>query len=395
MPAKLQLQEIQAELRAEKIDGWLFFDHHRRDPIAARILGLRGEGMITRRWLYLIPAKGQPRKLVHKIEAGTLDSLPGKKLLYSGHEELRKVLPKFLGRAKTLAMQYSPMNAIMYVAMVDAGSIELIKSCGRRIVSSADLVQKFEAAWTPAQIESHLAAGKLVDRITQEAFAHAAETVKQGLAITEIDLIDWMRNKFDEYGLETTEGPHAAVGPNAGDPHYEPTRETAKKIQEGDLLLLDVWGKLKTPDSVYYDITWMGYLGTSVPEKYAKKFSVVREARDRAVAFVQENVRAGRPIAGWQVDRVARDVIRKAGLGKYFVHRTGHSLGRDVHGAGANMDDLESHDVRRVIPNTCFSIEPGVYYPDFGIRSEVNVLVEEKDARVTGAVQSEILALLA
>ena len=390
----LQLAEIQAELRAAKIDGWLFYDHHRRDPIAARILGLGNDGMATRRWFYLIPAKGEPRKLVHRIESAALDALPGKKLVYSGHEELEKLLPKLLGSAKTLAMQYSPKNAIMYVALVDAGTVELVRSFKRRVVSSADLVQKFEAAWTPAQRESHFAAGKLVDRVTREAFAHAAECVRQRQMLTEYELIAWMKRKFDEYGLETAEGPHAAVGPNAGDPHYEPTREGARKIEEGDLLLLDVWGKLKQPDSVYYDITWMGYLGSRVPENYAKTFAVVREARDRAVEFVQQNVRAGRPIAGWQVDGVARGVIRKAGLAKYFVHRTGHSIGRDVHGAGANMDDLESHDVRRLIPHTCFSIEPGVYFPEYGIRSEVNVLVEEKDARVTGAVQSEILPLL-
>jgi Xaa-Pro dipeptidase len=391
----LRLEEIQKELRAAKIDGWLFFDHHRRDPIAARILGLNSDGMVTRRWLYLIPAKGEPRKLVHRIESTVLDGLPGKKLVYSGHEELHKILPRLLGSARTLAMEYSPKNAIMYVAMVDAGSIELIKSFGRRIVSSADLVQKFEAAWTPQQTESHFAAGKLVDRVTQEAFAHAAECVRHRRTLTEFDLIEWMKGKFEEYGLETAEGPHAAVGPNAGDPHYEPTRASARQIVEGDLLLLDVWGKLRKPDSVYYDITWMGYLGKTVPEKYAKAFSVAREARDRAIEFVQQNVRAGRPIAGWQVDRVARGVIRKAALAKYFVHRTGHSIGRDVHGAGANMDDLESHDVRRLIPHTCFSIEPGVYFPDFGIRTEVNVLVEEKDARVTGPAQAEILRLLA
>jgi Xaa-Pro aminopeptidase len=391
----VRLEEIQRELRAAKIDGWLFFDHHRRDPIAARILGLDGDGMMTRRWLYLIPARGEPRKLVHRIESKVLDALPGKKLVYSGHEELHRILPKLFGSAKTLAMEYSPKNAIMYVAMVDAGSIELIKSFGRRVVSSADLVQKFEAAWTPAQIESHFAAGKLVDRVTQGAFAHAAECVRQVRTLTEFELIAWMKGKYDEFGLETAEGPHAAVGPNAGDPHYEPTREGARKIAESDLLLLDVWGKLKTPDSVYYDITWMGYLGKTVPEKYAKAFSIVREARDRAIEFIQQNVRAGRPIAGWQVDRVARGAIRKAGLAKYFVHRTGHSIGRDVHGAGANMDDLESHDVRRLIPHTCFSIEPGVYFSEFGIRSEVNVLVEERDAQVTGPAQSEILRLLA
>ncbi len=390
----MNLQEIQAELRAEKLDGWLFFDHHRRDPIAARILGTT-DGMNTRRWFYLIPARGEPRKLVHRIESAALDHLPGKKLVYSGRDELEAGLKKTLGGAKTVAMQYSPRNEIFYVSMVDAGTVELVRSLKCRVVTSADLVQKFEASWTPQQAESHRAAGRLVDEITQGAFRRAADHVRARRALTEFDLVQWMLAEFRVKGLETEDGPNASVGPSSGDPHYEPRSGSSRPIRAGELLLLDVWAKLARPDSVYYDITWMGFLGPVVPERYAKIFAVVRGARDAAVAFVQKNVRAGRPIAGFQVDRVARDVIRKAGYAKNFVHRTGHSIGRDVHGAGANMDDLEIHDVRRILPHTCFSIEPGIYFPEFGIRSEVNVYVDEGDAGTTGAVQQEILPLLA
>ncbi|HTQ84729.1 MAG TPA: M24 family metallopeptidase [Candidatus Solibacter sp.] len=390
----MNLQDIQAELRAEKLDGWLFYDHHRRDPIAARILG-SGNGMNTRRWFYLIPARGEPRKLVHRIESAALDHLPGRKTVYSGRDELETGLKKTLGGAKTVAMQYSPRNEIFYVSLVDAGTVELVRGLKCRVVTSADLVQKFEASWTPAQAESHRAAGVLVDQITQGAFRRAAEHVREGRAITEYDLVQWMLGEFRANGLETEDGPNASVGPSSGDPHYEPREGKSRPIRKGDLLLLDVWAKLARPDSVYYDITWMGYLGAEVPDRYAKVFAVAREARDAAVAFVQKNVRAGRPIAGFQVDRVARGIITKAGYGKNFVHRTGHNIGRDVHGAGANMDDLEIHDVRRILPHTCFSIEPGIYFPEFGVRTEVNVYVDDGDAGTTGAVQREILALLA
>jgi len=390
----MNLQEIQAELRAEKLDGWLFFDHHRRDPIAARILGT-SDGMNTRRWFYMIPARGEPRKLVHRIESAALDHLPGKKLVYSGRDELASGLRKTIGPAKTVAMQYSPRNEIFYVSMVDAGTVELVRGMKCRVVTSADLVQKFEATWTPQQAESHRAAGRRVDEITLAAFRRAADHVRDGVGITEYDLVQWMLGEFRAAGLATEDGPNASVGPSSGDPHYEPRKESSRPIRAGDILLLDVWAKLARPDSVYYDITWMGYLGPVVPERYAKIFAVVREARDAAVAFVQKNVREGKSIAGFQVDRVAREVIRKAGYAKNFVHRTGHSIGRDVHGAGANMDDLEIHDVRRILPHTCFSIEPGIYFPEFGIRTEVNVYVDEGDAGTTGAVQQEILPLLA
>ena len=389
----MNLTGIQSELRAAKIDGWLFYDHHHRDPIAARILSMNN-GMNTRRWFYLVPAKGEPRKLVHRIESGALDHLPGKKVIYSGREELVAGLKKILAGAPKLAMQYSPRNDIFTISLVDAGTIELVRGLKHKVVTSADLIQKFDASWTPEQEEMHRAAGRLVDQITQGAFRRAADAVRAKKPLTEFELVQWILGEFRAHGLETEDGPNASVGPSSGDPHYEPRAESSRPIREGDLLLLDIWAKLARPDSVYYDITWMGYLGAEVPSRYAKVFNVARDARDAAVAFVLKNVRAGREIAGFEVDRVARGVIRKAGYAKNFIHRTGHSIGRDVHGAGANMDDLEIHDVRRLLPHTCFSVEPGIYFPEFGVRTEVNVLVGEKDAGVTGAVQTEVLALL-
>ncbi|HET9402214.1 MAG TPA: M24 family metallopeptidase [Candidatus Acidoferrales bacterium] len=387
------LNAIQKTLREEKIDGWLFYDILHRDPIAYRVLGLT-DVMAKRRWFYWVPAKGEPRKLVHRIESFGLDTLPGEKLLYSAQDELQKNLPKLLGRAKTIAMQYSPKNAIPYVSLVDAGTVELIRGLKKKVVSSVDLVQRFEATWTSQQYESHLEAGRRIDKITQAAFERAAKLVRDKTAFTEFDLQSWMLEQFRAKDLVSDSAPNVSVGPHSGDPHYEPTKNSAAPVREGDLMLLDVWGKLSQPGSVYYDITWMGYLGKKVPEKYAKVFDVTKRARDAAVSFVSDGVAAGKPIEGWQVDRVARDVITKSGYAKQFVHRTGHSIGQEVHGAGANMDNFESHDVRRIIPRTCFSIEPGIYSPEFGVRTEVNVYVGEKQAGVTGAVQNEILALL-
>ena len=385
---------IQNDLRAAKLDGWLFYDFRGRDPIAQGILQLP-PGMRTRRWYYFVPAKGTPRKLVHKIETESLAALPGDTLFYAGQEELRKNLGRLLGRAKNVAMQYSPKNAIPYVAMVDAGTVELVRSTGVKVVSSADLVQKYEACWSQAQLESHLAAGAVIDRVVREAFQLAAKNVREKKTFTEYDLKQWILKEFESAGIAVDQGPDIAVGPHASDPHYGPTPETASPIREGDLLLLDVWGKTKTAGSVYYDITWVGYLGAKVPEKMAKIFGIVREARDKAIELIQSSVAAGKPLQGWQVDKAARKVIEKAGYGKYFFHRTGHNIGQTVHGNGVNMDGLETHDVRHLIPRTCNSIEPGIYLPEFGIRSEVNMYIGEKEARVTGAVQKEILALLA
>jgi len=377
------------------MDAWLFCDHHHRDPIAYRILGLPESLMVTRRWFYFVPAKGTPKKLVHKIEAGSLAALPGDTLYYAGQKELRDNLKKALGRVKKVAMQYSPKNAIPYVAMVDAGTVELVRSLGVKVATSADLVQKYEACWSKEQLESHLAAGRAIDRIVREAFEYAARCVKEKKLLTEYDLQQFLLRKFEEAGITTEEGPDVAVNENASDPHYGPTREKSSPIREGNLLLLDVWGKLKTANSVYYDVTWMGYLGATVPEKYAKIFRVLRDARDRAIEVICSHVKAGKPLRGWQVDKAARSVVEKAGYGKYFFHRTGHNIGTSVHGNGVNMDGLETQDERRLIPLTCNSVEPGIYLPEFGMRTEVDVYVGENEARVTGAIQTEILPLLA
>jgi len=351
--------------------------------------------MRTRRWYYFVPAKGTPTKLVHKIEAESLAGLPGDTLYYAGREELRKNLAKLLSRAKTVAMQYSPKNEIPYVAMVDAGTVELVRSAGPKVVSSADLVQKYEACWTNEQLEGHLASGKVIDRIVRDAFALVARRVNEKNPIAEHELCEWIRQEFEKEGITADEGPDVAVNAHASDPHYAPSASRPTPIRQGDLLLLDVWGKQKKAGSVYYDITWVGYLGAKVPEKYAKVFGVLREARDRAVGLIQTSVAKGKPLQGWQVDKAARSLVEKAGYGKHFFHRTGHSIGESVHGNGANMDGLETKDVRHLIPRTCTSVEPGIYLPEFGMRTEVDVYIGEKEARVTGAVQNEILALLA
>jgi Xaa-Pro aminopeptidase len=348
-----------------------------------------------RRFSVSATAKGEPRKLVHKIEAGLLDSLPGKKFTYAGWEELHKNLAKILTGSKTIAMQYSPENNIPYIGLVDAGTIELIRKFKKKVVSSADLVQKFEASWSAAQYDGHLEAGRLIDKIVHEAFGRAAEFVRDGKPLTEFELQQWILEQFRLNGIVTSEPPIVAVQPNNGNPHYEPTAKAARPIRAGDLLMLDVWGKLRRPGSVYYDITWIGYLGSRVPDSYAKIFRIVKNARNAAVELVKNAIAKGKPVHGWEVDRAARDTIRKAGYAKYFVHRTGHSIGEETHGNGANMDSLETRDDRKIAPHTCFSVEPGIYLPQFGIRSEVNVHVSEHEARVTGAIQEEILPLLA
>lgn len=388
------LSEMQSDLRAAGLHGWLFYDFRGRDPIAQRVLQLP-QGMRTRRWFYFVPAKGSPKKLVHKIETESLAAVPGETLYYSAQEELRGNLKKLIGRAKKVAMQYSPKNEIPYVAMVDAGTIELVRSTGAKVVSSADLVQKYEAVWSPEQLESHLYAGKHVDRIVAEAFQLAACGVRENRPRTEHGLKEWILQQFAAAGLMTEEGPDIAVNAHASDPHYGPSPERPTQIKEGDLLLLDVWAKRDTPGSVYYDITWVGYLGAKPPDKITKVFRTVRDARDKAVDLILTSIAKGQPLQGWQVDKAARSVIEKAGFGKYFFHRTGHNIGTSVHGNGANMDGIETHDVRRLIPGTCTSVEPGIYLPEFGIRSEVNVYIGQKEARVTGAVQKELLALLA
>ena len=388
----MNLPAIQSALRERNIDAWLFYDHHHRDPIAYRVLGLPSSLMVTRRWFYLIPAQGEPSKLVHKIEAGHLDSLPGAKSVYSGWQELFDQLKTFLANHKTIAMQYSPNNLVFTVSLVDAGTIELIRGMGKTVVSAADLIAQFESTWTDEQIQTHFAARDAVDSITAAAFPEIGRRVRNG-GTTEHAMQQWFMEAFRRENLVTDDPPVVAVNANSGNPHYEPHAEGSAPIREGDFVLLDVWAKKNTPGAVYYDITWTGYIGEAPSDKQREIFQIVRDARDVGVKTVLDAIAAGQHIAGWQVDRATRDHIQKSGYGDYFIHRTGHSIGTDVHSNGANMDDLEIHDERQILPNSCFSIEPGIYLPDFGVRSEVNVLVRSNRAEVTGKIQREIVII--
>ncbi len=389
----MNVAEIQEQLRAQKLDGWLFFDHHRRDPLAYRVLGFEPESHVTRRWYYLVPAEGEPRGLVHRVERFMLDPLPGEKSPYSSWSEQAQGVERLLAGCRRVAMQYSPMCAIPYVAMVDAGTLELVRGTGVEVASSAELIQYFEARWTPAQLESHLEAGRRVDRVRRAAFEMISERTRNGEAVQEYAVKQFVLEEFRKAGMVTPDGPIVSVNANASSPHYEPTAQVSSPIRRGDFVLLDMWAKLDQRGSVFYDITWTGFCGDTPSDEMRRVFEVVRAARDRAVTRVQEAVAAAGPLCGFEVDDAARGYITSQGYGEYFTHRTGHSIGQEVHGNGANMDNLETHDERRVIPWTCFSVEPGIYLKDFGVRSEVNVFVDDAAARVTGEIQTELLLL--
>lgn len=387
------LARVQQSLRDLNLDGWLFFDHHHRDPIAYQILGLPPSLSPTRRWYYLIPREGEPHALVHRIEPRVLDPLPGQRHLYSGWRFHQEGLATLLFGLKRVAMQYSPGCAIPYVSMVDAGTVELIRSFGVEIHSSADLIQIFHATLSPAQIESHLKAGELMDSIRHEAFRLVSNSLASSSPLDEYQLHLWLRNAFDRAGLITDHGPIVAVNAHAADPHYEPTAESTLPIRPNDLLLIDMWAKLNQPGSIYYDVTWTAFCASSVPSEYDNVFTIVRGARDAAFNHVYATLSAGQPLHGFEVDDACRSHIASHGFGDYFVHRTGHSITDNVHGTGANMDNLETHDERLVLPNTLFSIEPGIYLERFGIRSEFNVLTGHNTARTTGEVQQSLLRL--
>ncbi len=389
----MNLQGIQAALRDRHLDAWLFYDHHHRDPLAYRILGLPESLFVTRRWFYLVPAEGEPIKLNHRVEPGHLDSIPGKRRQYSSYSELWDNLKQMLQPYKRVAMQYSPNNMVPYIGLVDAGTIELVRSFGVDVLSSADLVAQFEATWTTEQIESHFAAQKAIDAITEGAFNEIGRRVRNG-GTHEYEMQQWIEEAFRRENLtDDNDPPIVAVNANSGNPHYGPTAEKSAPICEGDFVLLDIWAKKNTPNAVYYDITWTGFVGKAPSDRQRQVFAVVAGARDAGVKKVQEAIAAGRRICGWEVDQATRDFIERAGFGKYFVHRTGHSISTTVHGNGANMDNLETKDEREILPNSCFSVEPGIYLPEFGIRSEVDVLVRPGRADVTGRIQQEIVII--
>jgi Xaa-Pro aminopeptidase len=390
-----RVSEIQQSLRDAEIDGWLFYDFRGSDPLAYRILQLDPTLHVTRRWYYWIPAQGVPVKLLHRIEPHVLDALPGEADCYVSWEQQRQLLGRLLAGGLRVAMQYSPLNAVPYVSRVDAGTIELIRSYDVEVVSSADLIQTFEARWTDRQLESHQFAATALRRIVDETFSDVHEAITQERSLTEYGVQQFILARIREAGMVTSSAPIAAVNVHSADPHYGPTETGSTEVTRDALLLIDLWAKRTEPGSVYGDITWTGYVGRNIPVKHREIFDLVRQGRDAALAFVRKETAAGRRPFGWEVDHACRQVIQRSGYGDQFVHRTGHSIGEEVHGNGANIDGLETQDTRRLMPRTCFSIEPGIYLPgEFGIRSELDVYLAECEAMVFGLpLQSEIVPI--
>lgn len=387
----LPIEAIQQALADDALDGWLLYDFHGSNPIAQRLVGLEGRH-VTRRWFYFIPRSGAPRRLVHAIEPAMLDGQPGETHRYAGRMQLAAGLDSILSGARRVAMEYSPDCAIPYVSRVDAGTIELVRARGVDVVSSGDLVGRFEAAWDRAAIATHRRASEALYRIKDRAFAFIAERLRAGAPVRELEVQGRMVDWFAAEGLMTDAAPIVAVQEHSGDPHYSPTTASSRAVEPGNLVLLDLWGKLQQSNSVYADITWTGVVGAPTTEM-EQVFQAVSGARDAALTRVSTAVAAGRPIRGWEVDRAARDVIGLAGYGEQFVHRTGHSLGRDVHGNGVHMDDYETRDDRRLLDGTGFTIEPGIYLPSFGIRSEINVVVQGSHAEATGPLQATLVRI--
>jgi Xaa-Pro dipeptidase len=389
----LSIPAVQAVLKEEGLDGWLLYDFHGSNPIARRLAGLDHGAKTTRRWYYVIPAAGEPRKLVHAIEPFNLDHVPGTKTIYSQRETLASGLKEVLAGLKRIAMEYSPGNNIPYISRVDAGTVEAVRQLGVDVASSGDLVQRFEAIWSDEALQTHRAASERLYRIKDRAFELVREGRRNGRTLTEFDVQRAMVGWFEDEGLIADSPPVVGAQENAGDPHYGPTEKRHRAIGGGEVLLLDLWGKLPQPGAVYADITWVGFTASSVPDRYVQAFNAARDGRDAAVTLVQDAAARGRELRGFEVDRACRDVIKKAGFGDQFIHRTGHSLGTEVHGNGVHMDDFETHDERRLIPGTGFTIEPGVYSSQFGVRTEINMFVGDRTATVTGPLQKEFVLL--
>ncbi len=393
----MDLTAIQQALKEAGLDGWLFYDFHNRDAIAARILGMDTSRFASRRWYYFIPAEGEPRKLVHRIEPWRCDHLPGAKSVYLPWQQQHTMLRDMLGNSKRVAMQYSPNNAIPYVSIVDGGTVELVRGFGIEVVSSGDLVGRFEAHLSMEDFESHRRAGEIMQAVKDAAFKEIGRRVKAGLRPKEVEIQRFMHEMMKAEGMHWEDGPIVAVNEHAADPHFEPTDANSHEMKEGDLVLIDLWAKLDKPGSIYYDITWMGYIGREVPPRIEEIFQVARNARDTALNLVRERFAAGMPLHGWEVDDACRAVIESKGYGEYFTHRTGHNIGEEVHGNGVHIDNLETKDERKIIPGTCFSVEPGIYmeHEKIGFRTEIDVFVtDEGSVEVTGPMQIDVIPIL-
>ena len=389
---------LQRALEESGLDGWLLYDFHGQNPTAVNALGLAGH-MLTRRWFYLVPRAGTPTLLVHRIEEGSMpDGIPGARRAYASWQSLRQELQALLGALgprPRIAMEYFPEGAIPYLSRVDAGTLELVRGMGAEVASSAELVQRFLCRWDEAQVESHRRALDAIDAAKDAAFARVGEALRRGETLRETDVQAFLMERFAAAGLETDHAPIVAVNAHAGDPHYEPAEATAAPIRPGDLVLIDLWARGTGPRDVYADITWVGFCGDDPPARLREIFDATTAARDAGLAALERAHREGRTLRGFEVDRVVRDVVAARGFGERFVHRTGHSIGTSVHGDGANLDDLETHDTRALIPGLAFSIEPGIYLPEegLGVRSEIDVFLSDQGPKVFGKIQRELVRI--
>ncbi len=391
----MDIPALQRTLAEQNLDGWLLYDFHGQNPTALDALGLGGH-MLTRRWFYLVPAHGDPSILVHAIELGSFPAeVRGARDSYTSWQSLREKLGRLLApyRGRCVAMEYFPMAAIPYLSRVDAGTLELVRSFGLEVVSSADLVQRFLCRWTPRQLASHVRALRCIDEAKDAAFAYVADQHRRGLEPTETQVQALLMKRFADARLTTDHPPIVAVNGHAADPHYVPSEATPTPIRQGDLLLIDLWAKGQDPGDVYADITWVGFCGRTPPARLEEIFRVTAEARDLGLHTVEEAWREGRTLQGWEVDRRVRDHVAAKGFGDRFVHRTGHSIGTSVHGDGANLDDLETHDTRPLVEGLAFSIEPGIYLPDegLGVRLEIDVVLTPEGPKVFSKVQSDVV----
>lgn len=385
------LTAVQAAIREAGCDGWLLCDFRGQNVLAQRVAGVGPK--LSRRWFYFVPASGEPRKLVHAIEPGSLDHLPGsRKTVYRRWQDLEAGVAELVGGAKRVAMEYSERNANPYIGRVDAGTVELVRSFGCEVVGSGDLIQQFEATWDDEQEQSHFEAATLCRAAYDAAFDFIASEIRAKGKVMETAVQTRIMRHFTDNKMTTYSPPIVAVGPHSGDPHFDTSPATDTPARPGSFVLIDLWAKMDRPRSVYADYTRVAYVGSSVPEQYTKIFGIVAAARDAGIASVKGAFAANRPLRGWEIDDATRAVIEKAGYGENFTHRTGHNIGQEVHGNGAHIDGLETRDDRRIIRRTCFSIEPGVYLPEFGVRSEVDVYID-KDGKVHvtgGEPQTEV-----
>jgi len=392
----MDLPALQRAISEEGLDGWLLYDFHGQNPTAVNALGLQGH-MLTRRWFYLVPAKGEPRLLVHAIELGSFPAaVPGARDAYASRQSLAEKLAALVGAAgpkPRLAMEYCPMGAIPYLSRVDAGTLEMVRALGVEVVSSGSLVQRFLCRWTPHQLASHVRALRAIDDAKNLAFEQVGVALRRGVEPSEVSIQKFLMDRFAEAKLVTDHPPIVAVNGHAADPHYVPSEKTPTPIRKGDVVLIDLWAKGQGPDDVYADITWMGFCGDRPRPRAEEIFRVAAEGRDAGLAVVEAAFRERRTLQGWQVDRVVRDHISSKGFGDAFVHRTGHSIGQNVHGDSANIDDHETHDTRELVEGLAFSIEPGIYLPaeDVGVRTEIDVVLTPDGPRVFAPIQRELV----